>query len=78
MHRLGRGSFDEEIIELKELQIFEHQKSNSLRDKQMQNRRVAFEEELEAGTERMISLEVQQNDPKPKNIKGKYCSNILI
>lgn len=87
MHRLSGGSFNEEIIELQEWQIFESQKSNSLRHIQMQNRLVAAEEQLAtveeqlvSVTERMMSLELQLNDPIPKNIKGKYlyCKNIFI
>lgn len=72
MHRLGCGSFDEEIFELKDLQIFESQKTNRLRYIQMQNRLVAVEEQLVTVTERMMTLELQQNDSIPKNIKGKY------
>lgn len=72
LHRLGCGSFDEEIFELKDLQIFESQKTNRLRYIQMQNRLVAVEEQLVTVTERMMTLELQQNDSIPKNIKGKY------
>lgn len=80
MHRLSGGSFNEEIIELQEWQIFESQKSNSLRHIQMQNRLVAAEDQLVSVTKRMMSLELQLNDPIPKNIKGKYlyCKNIFI
>ncbi|XP_052075418.1 uncharacterized protein LOC127712852 [Mytilus californianus] len=78
LHRLGGGSFNGEIIELREMQIFESQKSDSLHDIQMQNRIVAVEEQLVEVTERMMSLEIQQNDPIPKNIKGKYYLKIFI
>ncbi|XP_063396571.1 uncharacterized protein LOC134681083 [Mytilus trossulus] len=76
LHRLSDGSFNEEIIELKEWQIFESQKSNSLRHIQMENRLAAVEEQLVAVTERMMSLELQQNDPIPKNIKDLYEKEI--
>ncbi|CAG2238023.1 unnamed protein product [Mytilus edulis] len=56
LHRLGCGSFDEEIFELKDLQIFESQKTNRLRYIQMQNRLVAVEEQLVTVTERMMTL----------------------
>ncbi|XP_076108014.1 uncharacterized protein LOC143076203 isoform X3 [Mytilus galloprovincialis] len=83
LHRLSGGSFNEEIIELQEWQIFESQKSNSLRHIQMQNRLVAaedqlvaVEEQLVSVTERMMSLELQLNDPIPKNIKDLYEEEI--
>ncbi|CAC5418977.1 unnamed protein product [Mytilus coruscus] len=41
LRRLGGGSFNGEIIELREMQIFESQKSDSLHNIQMQNRLVA-------------------------------------
>ncbi|XP_076108013.1 uncharacterized protein LOC143076203 isoform X2 [Mytilus galloprovincialis] len=83
LHRLSGGSFNEEIIELQEWQIFESQKSNSLRHIQMQNRLVAaedqlvaVEEQLVSVTKRMMSLELQLNDPIPKNIKDLYEKEI--
>ncbi|VDI64738.1 Hypothetical predicted protein [Mytilus galloprovincialis] len=69
LHRLGCGSLDEEIFELKELQIFESQKTNRLRYIQMQNRLVTV-------TERMMTLELQQNDSIPKNIKDLFENKI--
>lgn len=78
MHRLGGGLCDEDNIELRKMQISESQKSDSLHYIHMQSRTVANEEQLVAVTERMMSLELQQNDPIPKNIKSKYYSNIFI
>lgn len=77
MHRLGGGLFDEEIIDLKKLQISESQKSDYLHYIHMQSRIIADEEQLVAVTERLMSLELQHNDPIPKTIKSKYYSNVF-